>query len=200
MRAFPKALSRLVQQLSGLPTIGERSANRIAYHLVTAEPKLAEDLVTAISQALAEVRLCQQCFFLSDQEVCSICANSERDTSLVCVVEKPMDLIAIERAGEFRGNYHVLHGLWSPLRGKELDSSKLNQLEQRCKNGIVKEVILATSATVEGDATALYLSRLLSEHDVRVTRLAQGLPKGGELEYLDDFTLSKALAGRSNLN
>ena len=200
MKPFPKALNRLIQQLGALPAIGERSANRIAYHLVTAGARQAEDLVSAISHALAEVRQCQECFFLSDQDVCSICSNTDRDHSLVCVVAKPMDLVAIERAGEFRGIYHVLHGLWSPLRGKDLESLKISQLADRCAKQQIKEVIIATAATVEGDATSLYLARMLADFDLKVTRLAQGLPKGGELEYLDDFTLSKAMSGRNNLN
>jgi recombination protein RecR len=147
-------------------------------------------------QAIKGVQACARCFNLSEGELCAICKNPQRDSSLICVVEKPMDLVAIERMGEYRGLYHVLHGLWAPLRGQGPESMKLNELIARLAGGSVKEVILATSSTVEGDATALYVARLVAQKGIPSSRLAQGMPKGGELEYADDITLSRALSGR----
>ena len=141
----------------------------------------------------------KRCFFLTDSEICPICADETRDESLLCVVEKPVDLVSVERIGEYKGYYHVLHGLWAPLRGQGADSMRLEGLMTRCEAGVVKEVIIATSSTVEGDATALYIARLMQDFNINVSRPAQGVPKGGELEYLDDVTLSRALAGRVSL-
>lgn len=197
--AFPKSMQALVRELSKLPSIGEKSATRLAYHLVCADQKLAQRLAESLLKASTTVKLCERCFFLTEEKLCHICRSSGRDESLLCVVEKPMDLIAIERVGEFRGYYHVLHGLWAPLRGQGPESMKLTELVRRVQEGQIQEVIVATGSTVEGDATALYIGRLLEEFGVRVSRLAQGVPKGGELEYLDDVTLSRALAGRGSL-
>ncbi len=199
MIALPSAMQRLIRELTKLPSIGEKSATRLAYHLVSTDRPLSKSLSEALAAASGEVSLCENCFFLSDSPVCSICSNTNRDRSLVCVVEKPMDLVAIERVGEFKGSYHVLHGLWAPLRGLGPESMKLSELVNRVKSGDVKEVILATSSTVEGDATALYVARILNDLSCKCSRLAQGIPKGGELEYADDVTLSRALAGRSIL-
>lgn len=199
MVPFPPALQRLVKELSKLPSVGEKTATRLAYHLVANDRGLARSLGEALQQAASQVRLCERCFFLSDDSLCSICRVSGRDPALLCVVEKPVDLIAIERAGEFKGTYHVLHGLWAPLRGQGPDSMKLKELMERVKVEPVKEVIIATGATVEGDATALYIARMLHDAGIVATRPAQGIPKGGELEYADDITLSRAFAGRSAL-
>jgi recombination protein RecR len=197
MVAYPSALQKLIRELSKLPTIGEKSATRLAYHLVANDKNLASSLADALRAAATGVRLCERCFFLSEESLCSVCLSSSRDTSLLCVVEKPVDLMAIERVGEFNGVYHVLHGLWAPLRGQGPDSMKLKELLHRVEGGDIKEAIVATSATVEGDATAMYVARLLQEKGVRTTRPAQGIPKGGELEYADDVTLSRAFAARS---
>ena len=197
MVAYPNALQKLIRELSKLPTIGEKSATRLAYHLVANDKNLAASLSEALQAASKGVRLCEQCFFLSEDSLCSVCLNPNRDKSLICVVEKPVDLVAIERVGEFNGVYHVLHGLWAPLRGQGPDSMKLKELLARVEAGEIKEAIVATSATVEGDATAMYVARLLQEKGVRATRPAQGIPKGGELEYADDVTLSRAFAARS---
>ncbi len=199
MFSFPPALQGLIVELTKLPSIGEKSAQRLAYHLVNNDRNLAKTLIVALEHAVEQVRLCRRCFFLSEQELCSICRNSSRDAGLLCIVEKPIDLIAIERLGDFRGYYHVLHGLWAPLRGQGPESMRLVELVERVKQGQIEEVILAMAATVEGDATALYVARLLGELGVRTTRLAQGLPKGGELEYADDLTLSRAFSGRSEV-
>lgn len=199
MASFPPAMQRLISELSKLPSIGEKSATRLAYHLVSRNRDLATSLAAALSASVTGVRLCDQCFFLAEGAVCAVCANTSRDASLLCVVEKPMDVIAIERVGEYRGLYHVLHGLWAPLRGQGPESMKVKELLERLRSGSVREVILATSATVEGDATAVYLSRLIAELGIASTRLAQGMPKGGELEYADDVTVSRAFAGRSRV-
>ena len=184
-------------ELAKLPSIGEKTAARLAYHLVSQDRKLGFSLAEAVRRAVESVRLCERCFYLSEEALCRVCANAARDASLICVVEKPMDLVAIERVGEYRGYYHVLHGLWAPLKGQGPEQMKLNELLERAKDPAVKEVIIATGSTVEGDATALYIARLLAERGVRSTRLAQGMPKGGELEYADEVTLSRAFAGRS---
>ena len=200
MYSFPKSLQELIAELSKLPSIGEKSATRLAYHLIVTEPRLAESTAKALLKAAQQVHLCERCFFLTEDAQCRICRDPSRDTSLLCVVEKPIDLIAIERVGEFRGRYHVLHGLWAPLRGQGPDSMKLKELIDRLKEGEVREVILATGSTVEGDATALYIARLVHDLGIKTSRLAQGVPKGGELEYLDDVTLSRAFQGRTSID
>lgn len=199
MLVFPPALQRLIKELSKLPSVGEKTASRLAYHLIANDRDLARSLGAALQQAAQDVRLCEQCFFLSEEPLCSLCRNTSRDPSVLCVVEKPVDLVAIERGGEFKGRYHILHGLWAPLRGQGPESMRLKELLDRVKQGEVKEVILATSATVEGDATALYIGRMLADIGVTSTRPAQGIPKGGELEYADDVTLSRAFAARNTL-
>ena len=196
MLSFPPAMQKLIRELSKLPSIGEKSATRLAYHLVNNDRALAESLAETMRQAIKGVQACTRCFNLSEGELCSICKNPQRDAGLICVIEKPMDLVAIERMGEYRGLYHVLHGLWAPLRGQGPESMKLNELIARLDGGGVREVILATSSTVEGDATALYVARLVGQKGIPTSRLAQGMPKGGELEYADDITLSRALSGR----
>lgn len=199
MYAFPVPLQKLVRELSRLPSIGEKSATRLAYHIINNEPDLARSLAGALIAAIEQVKFCKTCFALTEDEECRICRDDSRNKKLMCVVEKPMDLIAIEKIGEFKGVYHVLHGVWAPLRGMGPETMRLDELLKRIKEDSVEEVIMATGSTVEGDATALYIARLLSEEGVRVSRLAQGMPKGGELEYLDDVTLSRALQGRGNL-
>lgn len=196
MLSFPPAMQKLIRELSKLPSIGEKSATRLAYHLVNNDRALAETLADTLRQAVKEVQTCKTCFNLSTGETCVICSSPQRDGGTICVVEKPMDLVAIERMGEYRGLYHVLHGLWAPLRGQGPESMKIQELVERLKTGTVKEVILATASTVEGDATALYVARLMAQHGIPTSRLAQGMPKGGELEYADDITLSRALSGR----
>lgn len=197
MLALPQSMLKLIRELSRLPSIGEKSATRLAYFLVNTDRGIARSLAEALIKSSDDVKHCEDCFYLSDAVRCSVCSDLSRDRSILCVVEKPMDLIAIERMGEFRGLYHVLHGLWAPLRGQGPESIKLKELLDRARLGEIKEVILATSSTVEGDATSLYIARLLSELGIRCSRLAQGMPKGGELEYADDVTLSRALTGRS---
>ncbi len=197
MSEFPPAMQKLIVELSRLPSIGEKTASRLAYHLVSHDRKLGISLSEAVRRAVESVRLCERCYYLSEDPLCRICSNASRDAALICVVEKPMDLVAIERVGEYRGYFHVLHGLWAPLKGQGPEQMRLAELLERVKDQTVKEVILATGSTVEGDATALYIAKLLAERGIKSTRLAQGMPKGGELEYADDVTLSRAFAGRS---
>ncbi|MBL7663067.1 recombination protein RecR [bacterium] len=203
---FPQSLRKLVNELSKLPSIGERSALRLAYHLIVKDKDLALRMTESIAEALAAVALCKECFSLAEtnnrnEARCEICLDTSRNPTMVCVVEKPVDVLSIERSGQYRGLYHVLHGLWSPVRGITPEMLKFNELLTRIKNSNprISEVILATGTTVEGDATALYLGQALAELQVQTTRLAQGLPKGGDLEYVDDVTLSYALSGRQEL-
>ena len=199
MSTFPPLVQKLIREFSKLPSIGEKSATRLAYHLVSNDRNLALSLADALRAAAMGVVWCRECFNMSDAEVCAVCRNSARDQGLICVVEKPMDVAAIERVGEFRGRYHVLHGLWAPLKGQGPEKLRLQELSARLARGGVSELILATSATVEGDATALYVAKLAATAGVKSSRLAQGMPKGGELEYADDVTLSRAFSGRNTL-
>ena len=198
--ALPEAMQKLIREFSRLPSIGEKSATRLAYHLVNGDRALAGSLADALGRAVETVGLCQQCFFLTEGEkLCQICSNQERHNGLLCVVEKPVDLVALERVGDFKGHYHVLHGVWAPLRGQHPDSMRLKELIERIKISKYSEVILALGSTVEGDATSLYIARLIRDLGAAVSRLAQGMPKGGELEYADDVTLARAFAGRNQL-
>ena len=197
MQSLPKSMQRLIGELTKLPSIGEKSATRLAYYLLGGESHLAEELAQALQEAAQQVHLCQRCFFLSEEPLCPVCRDLSRDPAVLCVVEKPLDLISIERTGDFRGVYHVLHGLWAPLKGRGPETLKLQELVSRLQEGTIKELIIATGSTVEGDATALYIGRLVQGLELKVTRLAQGMPKGGDLEYMDDVTLSRALQGRS---
>jgi recombination protein RecR len=180
---------------------------RIAYHLVTTDERIGTTLARAIDEALSNTALCQVCFSLTEVEVCQICSHPGRDRRVVCVVEKPADVIAIERSGGFGGVYHVLHGLWSPLKGMGFEKTKMAELFRRIPGAEVsgmgfprvEELVLATGTTVEGDATALYIAHSVKEENVAITRIAQGLPKGGELEYADEVTLSHAISGRRTL-
>ena len=200
MQEFPPSFKRLVHELSRLPSVGEKSATRLAYHIIRQDKDLGEKLCQSIQDACSNIKLCKKCFFLTETEICHFCSDPGRDSHVICVVEKPMDIIAFERMGDFRGLYHVLHGLWAPLRGQGPESMKLKELLMRTKDSDVEEVIIATSSTVEGDATSLYIAKLLTEQGISSSRLAQGMPKGGELEYSDEVTLARALAGRNVIN
>ena len=181
--------------LARLPGVGEKTALRLAFHILESPPEYARDLADALSSLEREVRLCSTCCNLTAQDPCAICADPQRDTKMICVVESVPDLLAVERTREFRGRYHVLHGALSPLDGVGPDQLKLKELVSRL-HGDVQEVIVATDPTVEGEATALYLTRLIKPLGVRVTRIAQGIPMGGALEYADQVTLARALSGR----
>lgn len=196
MISFPPAVQKLIKELSKLPSVGEKSAARLAYHLVQTNPELSRNLAAALLQASEKVKMCEECFFMSEQPLCAVCSDPRRDATQICVVEKPVDVIALERMGEFRGLYHVLHGLWAPLRGVGPEKMKVKELVTRIDKGTCREIILATNSTVEGEATALYISRILAEKNVSCSRPAQGMPRGAELEYADEMTLSKAFLGR----
>jgi recombination protein RecR len=197
--AFAAPLERLIEQLKKLPGIGAKSAQRLAFHLLRINPAEATALAEAIVDVKQTIRLCGTCFNITDTDPCATCADPARDRSAICVVEEPNNLVPIEKSGEFRGLYHVLHGSLSPLRGIGPEDLKIAPLLERLRDGGVKEVILATNPNVEGEATAVYLSRLLKPLGIRVTRIGVGLPVGSELEYADEVTVSKALEGRRDI-
>jgi recombination protein RecR len=189
-------LERVIKELCKLPSIGRKTAQRLALHLLKAPEEEAASLAQAVRELHEKVRLCRDCFNFSDDELCPICSDSRRDRALLCVVEEATNLMAIERSSAFRGLYHVIGGALSPLKNVGPDQLRLRELVQRIQNGEFKEIILATNPNVEGEATAVYLTRLLKPLGLRVTRLAQGLPAGGDLEFTDDLTLQRALEGR----
>lgn len=189
-------LQVLVQQLAKLPGIGEKTAMRLAFYILRAPEIYADELSGAILDVKRKLRPCSSCFHLTADDPCAICRDGRRDAALLCVVALPQDLMAIERTGSFRGRYHVLHGVLSPLDGIGPDDLRIQPLLARLGQGQIEEVILATSPNVEGDATALYLSRLIKPLGVRVTRIASGVPIGGDLEYADGVTLNRALESR----
>ncbi|WP_405344612.1 recombination mediator RecR, partial [Ruminococcus sp.] len=186
-------LQRLVEQFERLPGIGSKTAQRLAYFVLNMPSERAKEFSDAIMEAHQKIRRCEICCNFSDQEKCPICRNDARDKSTICVVETPRDAIALEGTGEYKGTYHVLHGVISPLNGIGPDQLCIKQLLSRLNNGEVNEVIMATNPTVEGEATAMYISRLLKPLGIRITRLAYGIPVGGDLEYADDVTLARAL-------
>ena len=192
MRAFPAALERLTEQFARLPGIGMKSAQRLAFYVLSLPKDEAQSFAQAILDAKDSVRLCPVCQNLTDQELCAICADPERDHSLICVVAEPKDVIAMERAREYHGVYHVLHGVISPLSHVGPDDLRIRELLNRVADGSVREVIMATNPDTEGEATAMYLSRLLRPMGVKVTRLAYGIPVGSQLEYADEVTLLRA--------
>jgi len=188
------AVENLVTQLTKLPGIGRRTAQRLAFHLLSARPEDALELSHAIEDVKARVRFCRECGNLTEEELCAVCEDPRRDRSVICVVEQPVDVVSLERTGEFRGLYHVLGGALSPLDGVEPGDLRLDALFERVRNG-VSEVVLATNPTMTGEATAAFIADRLRDR-VQVTRLASGLPVGGDLEYADEVTLGRALAGR----
>jgi len=192
-------LSRLIEQFERLPSIGHKTAQRLAYYVLNLTKEEAEAFSGAILEAHEKIHYCKVCCNLTDQELCPICRNEGRDRSIICVVEDPRDVFALERTNEFKAMYHVLHGAISPLGGVGPDQLCIKELLARVNNPEVKEVIMATNPTVEGEATAMYVSRLLKPLGVKVTRLAYGIPVGGDLEYADEVTLSRAMEGRSEI-
>jgi len=195
----PDPLNRLVAELAKLPGIGEKTAQRLAFYILRSPPQYAQDLSAAISELVQKVRLCQRCFSLTESELCAMCQDPRRDERVLCVVESVADLLAIERTREFRGRYHVLHGVLSPLDGTGPDQLRIRELLSRLREGGAEEVIVATNPVVEGEATALYLTRLLKPMGLKVTRIAQGLPIGSDLEFADQATLSRALTSRREM-
>ena len=192
-------LQKLVEQFERLPGIGSKTAQRLAYFVLNMPKEQAKEFSDAIIEAHEKIRRCEICCNFSDQEKCPVCRSAVRDKTTICVVETPRDALAIEGTGEYKGVYHVLHGVISPLNGMGPDQLCIKELLNRLNNGEVSEVIMATNPTVEGEATAMYLSRLLKPLGLKITRLAYGIPVGGDLEYADDVTLARALEGRSEL-
>ena len=199
MRYFPAALERLTEQFARLPGIGSKTAQRLAFSSLSMPDEEAEAFAAAITDAKRTVRTCPVCQNLTDRDLCSICDDEQRDHGVICVVAEPKDVIAMERAREFQGVYHVLHGVISPLNHMGPDDIRVKELLSRVAQGDVREVIMATNPDTEGEATAMYLSRLLRPMEVRVTRLAYGIPVGSQLEYADEITLLRALEGRREI-
>ena len=210
MQPLAEPVTKLIEAFSKLPGIGPKTASRLTYFLLRSDESLATNLAQALQELKANTLFCSVCFNIADQDPCAICANAQRDHALICIVEEPLDVQAIERTRAFNGVYHVLHGAISPMEGRGPDDLKIRELLKRIEQGNpapdsgdaavpVKEILLATNPNLEGDATAMYIARLIKPLGIRVTRLAHGLPVGGDLEYADDITLGRALAGRSEL-
>lgn len=199
MQYFPAALQNLADQFARLPGIGGKTAQRLAFHVLSLPLEEAEEFAQAILDAKKTVHTCPVCQNLTDRELCPICDDDTRDHSLVCVVAEPKDVIAIERSREFHGVYHVLHGVISPLNHVSQDDIRIRELLMRVAKGNIHEVIMSTNPDTEGEATAMYISRLLRPMEVKVTRLAYGIPVGSQLEYADEVTLSRALEGRQEI-
>ena len=199
MQFFPAALQNLSDQFARLPGIGGKTAQRLAFHVLSLPMEDAQAFADAILEAKREVHTCPCCQNLTDRELCPICDDDMRDRGVICVVAEPKDVIAMERSREFRGVYHVLHGVISPLNHVTQDDIKIRELLMRVGSGQVREVIMATNPDTEGEATAMYISRLLRPMEVKVTRLAYGVPVGSQLEYADEVTLSRALEGRQEI-
>jgi recombination protein RecR len=191
------AIGRLAQEFSKLPGIGPKSAQRITFHLLRSPEERAKDLAEALVSLKQRVNLCSVCCNVTESDPCPICRNSQRDSTIVCIVEQPQDILALEHTGAYKGLYHVLHGAISPTEGIGVDNIRIKELLARFESNTVKEVILATNTNTEGEQTALYLSRVIAPLGIKITRLARGLPFGTELEYADDVTLTRALEGRS---
>jgi len=196
MNGFSPPLERLLAELSRLPGVGRKSAQRIGFHLLKSDPSKSEELARAIMEARKSVRFCSQCRTLTTSETCELCRDDQRDQGLICVVEEPFNILSIEKTHLYRGVYHVLHGNLSPVRGIGPDELKIPDLLRRVSSGGVREVILATSPTTEGNATAHYLSEALRATGVRITRIALGLPVGADMDYVDALTIARSLEGR----
>jgi len=190
-------IARLIEELTRLPGVGAKTASRLAMHILRSSREDAENLARAILEVKEKIRLCSLCFHLTDQDPCRICQDPRRDGEVICVVSGPEDLMALEKSGSFRGLYHVLHGVLSPLEGVGPKDLRIGELLSRLQGGKFKEVILATNPSVEGEATAQYLSQIIKPLGLRVTRIARGVPMGGDLQYIDQVTLSKSLENRS---
>ena len=206
MKPLAQPVTNLIEAFSRLPGIGPKTASRLAYFLLRSDERIALDLATALQELKAKTLFCSICHNIADRDPCGVCADPERHTGTICVVEEPLDVQAIERTGEYRGLYHVLHGAISPVEGIGPEDLKISELLKRVQAGEtadeavpIKELIIATNPNLEGEATAMYIARLFKPLGVRVTRLARGLPTGGDLEYADEMTLSNALSGRSEM-
>jgi len=199
MAYYSPSIEKLIESFEKLPSIGHKTAQRLAFYMLDISKEEAEEFVQSIIDAKNNLHFCSKCFNISDTDPCEICSNSKRDENVICVVEDVRDVVAMERTHEYNGLYHVLHGTISPMNGVGPDDIKIKELIKRLMDGKVKEVILATNPRVEGEATAMYISKLLKPMGIKVTRIARGIPIGGDLEYTDEVTLAKALEGRSEI-
>lgn len=199
MKYYAKPLNRLIGELSKLPGIGGKTAQRLAFHILSMDDRDAMSLAEAIMEAKQNMKYCSVCGNLTDEDPCAICKDQTRDKSMICVVESPKDVIAMEKIKEYRGYYHVLHGAISPIDGVGPNDINLQSLITRLQDEAVKELIIATNPTIEGEATAMYIARLIKPSGIKVSRIAHGIPVGGDLEYADEVTLLKAVEGRRQL-
>ena len=199
VQALARPLARLIDELSKLPGVGPKTAQRLAYYILRASAGDAESLAAAVRSVKTDLLYCQTCFNIAETDPCAVCRADDRDRRMICVVEEPLDVLAIERTNAYRGVYHVLHGAISPVNGVRPDDLRIRELGQRVRLGGVEELILATNPNLEGEATAMYIAQSLGDVAVRVTRLARGLPIGGDLEYADELTVGRALEGRRAL-
>jgi recombination protein RecR len=196
---LPRSVQRLIDEFARLPGIGPKSASRLTFYLLRSADEQSTDLATALQELKAQTQLCSTCINITEDDPCLICSDDGRNRDLLCVVEEPLDVVAIERSRAFNGRYHVLHGAISPVEGIGPDDLKITELVDTVEKGGLAEIIIATNATLEGDSTALYLQRRLASHGIRMTRLARGLSVGGDLEYTDEITLGRAMEGRQEL-
>ena len=199
MRQYPKPLAKLIGEFAKLPGIGYKTAQRLAFHILSLDDAEAQALADSITEAKREMKYCSTCGNLTDQDPCAICSDQSRRTDVICVVESPKDVAAMERIREFNGQYHVLNGVISPMEGVGPEDINLRSLIKRLQNSDVRELIIATNPNIEGEATAMYIARLIKPAGIKVTRIAHGLPVGGDLEYADEVTLLKAMEGRREL-
>ncbi|MDY2795545.1 recombination mediator RecR [Peptostreptococcus porci] len=199
MENYSEPIDRLINELSKLPGVGRKTAQRLAFHIINMDSNDIHALAKALVDVKNEIKYCKICCNIADSEICSICSNEHRDSSMICVVEDPRDVAAMERTKDYNGKYHVLNGVISPMDGVGPEMLKIKELISRLGTGEVKEIIMATNPTIEGEATAMYISRLVKPMGIKVTRIAHGLPVGGDLEYADDVTISKAMEGRREI-
>lgn len=199
MSYYSPSIEKLIEGFEKLPSIGHKTAARLAFYILNATEEETNEFIASIVNAKKNLKYCSKCYNISDTDPCPICSNTNRDISSICVVEDVRDIIAMERTHEFKGVYHVLHGSISPMNGVGPDDIKIKELLNRLQDGTVKEIILATNPRVEGEATAMYLSKLIKPLGIKVTRIARGIPVGGDLEYTDEITLTQALEGRREL-
>ncbi len=197
---LPQPVERLINEFARLPGVGPKSASRLTFYLLRASGDQALDLAEALQDLKARTRFCSVCYNITEEDPCLICRDESRDDGLLCVVEEPLDVLAIERSRAYNGRYHVLHGAISPVEGIGPEDLRIEELAQRVQKGAFREIIMATNPTLEGESTALYLQRRLAGSDVRLSRLARGLPVGGDLEYTDEVTLGRAMEGRETLS
>ncbi|HML24487.1 MAG TPA: recombination mediator RecR [Aggregatilinea sp.] len=198
-KAIPQSVTQLIEAFSRLPGVGPKTASRLTYYLLRAPDDLTQSLATALTDLKTKTRYCSVCYNITEEDPCPICRDAERDTNEVVVVEDPLDVLAVERVGTYKGRYHVLHGAISPVEGIGPEDLKIRELVERVKRGGIDEVIIATNPGLEGDATAMYMQHQLAPTSVKVTRLARGLPTGGDLEYVDSMTLLRAFQGRQEM-